>query len=203
MEKGYLQFRCDMQLAPPPGGAPALKLCRWRNRLWRAGLIGVGADGIGFGNLSLRRDSGHSFLITGTGTGGMARLLPGQLTEVVSWSLAGNHVTCRGMVAASSETLSHAAIYECNSAVRAVIHVHHAGMWQRLKNCAPTTDPVAEAGTPAMAFAIQRLLSSGAPGSASSCTARVVVMGGHADGLLSFGPSLARAAHRLLRNLQA
>jgi L-ribulose-5-phosphate 4-epimerase len=192
MEKGYVQFRCELQAAPPPAGAPALELCRWRDRLWRAGLVGVGADGLGFGNLSRRCGTGRSFLITGTGTGGIAKLLPAQLAEVVSWDVAGNHVTCTGAVVASSETLSHAAAYDCGGAVGAVIHVHHAVMWQRLRDRAPTTDPAAEAGTPAMAFAIRRLITD------RSRDADIIVMGGHTDGLLAFGPSLNQVARQLL-----
>jgi L-ribulose-5-phosphate 4-epimerase len=190
-EKGYVQFHCELQTAPPPAGAPALELCRWRDRLWRAGLVGVGADGLGFGNLSCRCGTGRSFLITGTGTGGVAKLLPAQLAEVVSWDIAGNHVTCTGTVVASSETLSHAAVYD-TAAVGAVIHVHHAVMWQRLRDRAPTTDPAAEAGTPAMACAIQRLITD------RSLDSDIIVMGGHPGGLLAFGPSLDQVARHLL-----
>jgi L-ribulose-5-phosphate 4-epimerase len=195
-EKGYVQFHAELRTGPPPADATALELCRWRDRLWRAGLVGVGTDGVSFGNLSCRSGTGRSFLITGTGTGSSAKLLPEQLTEVLSWDIAGNRVTCTGTVVASSETLSHAAVYDCDPAVRAVIHVHHAGMWLRLRDLAPTTDPVAQAGTPGMAFAIQRLVKDRPPGS------DVIVMGGHPDGLLAFGPSLDHIARRLLLNMQ-
>jgi L-ribulose-5-phosphate 4-epimerase len=193
MEKGYIQFRCDHEPATPPAGDAAMELCRWRDRLRQAGLVGVGADGIGFGNLSLRRGDGPSFLITGTVTGAIESLSPHQLTEVLAWDLAGNHVTCRGPAVASSETLSHAAGYESDARIGAVIHVHHTATWNRLLHRAPTTDPAAEAGTPAMALAIQQLIRG-----RTEVGPFLIVMGGHPDGLLAAGQDLDHAARTVL-----
>jgi L-ribulose-5-phosphate 4-epimerase len=194
MEKGYIQFRCDHEPAAPPAGAAAMELCRWRDRLRHIGLVGVGADGIGFGNLSLRRGNGPAFLITGTATGAIESLCPDQLTEVLAWDLAGNHVTCRGPAVASSETLSHAAAYESDGRIGAVIHVHHTGAWHRLLRRAPTTDAAAEAGTPAMGLAIQKLLRD----RPDTTGPFLIVMGGHPDGLLAVGQDLDDAARTVL-----
>jgi L-ribulose-5-phosphate 4-epimerase len=191
MEKGYVQYRCEHRQAPAPTGATAEGVCLWRNRLWQAGLVGQADDGIGFGNVSVR--TAHGFVITGTATGGVEVLRPEHLTEVTSWDLHGNSVACSGPVVASSEALTHGAAYDADAAIGAVVHVHHRRLWQRLLHAAPTTDMEAEAGTPAMGFAIERVIREGAVRGGG-----IVVMGGHPDGLLALGPTLEAAARRVL-----
>ena len=104
---------------------------------------------------------------------------------------AGNALGCRGPVAASSESLSHAAVYEADPAAGAVVHVHHIGMWEALYGVVPTTDPRAEAGTPAMAAAVAALVRAGVPGG-------LFVMGGHREGLMAFGRTPGEATERVL-----
>lgn len=194
-ERGYILFRCDWEPADPPAGDWADALCAWRDRLHRLGLVGVSPNGIGYGNLSCRPGPGTSFVVTGTGTGGLAALGPDHLTAVTGYDLAGNAVRCRGPVKASSESLTHAAVYEADPAARAVVHVHHPGLWQRLYGVAPTTDPAAQAGTPAMAVAVAALVRSGAtPG-------ELIVMGGHRDGLIAYGGTLDEAGARVVEAL--
>lgn len=192
-EKGYVQFRCDWQPGEAPCGPLAESLAAWRNRLRELGLIGVYPDGIGFGNLSVRL-TGGVFLITGTATGGIASIGPEQLTEVTAYDLASNWLRCRGPVQASSESMSHAAVYECDPAINAVIHVHDSGLWQRLRGVLPTTDAAAQAGTPQMARAIMELLSDPAVHARG-----LFVMGGHREGIMAFGGTLDEAGERIMR----
>ncbi len=195
-EKGYVQFRCDWERADPPAGPVCDELRAWRDRLHRLGLVGVYPNGIGYGNLSARPGPGESFVITGTATGGLASLGPEHLTEVTGCDIAGNAVRCRGPVQASSESLSHAAVYRGDPAVRAVIHVHHLALWQRLYDRIPTTDPHAEAGTPEMAWAIEALFRDGRVRGE-----KLFVMGGHREGLIAFGGTLDEAGERVLAAL--
>lgn len=192
-EKGYVQFRSDWQLGEPPAAPVVADLIRWRDRLFHLGLIGVYPDGIGYGNLSIRLSDG-SFLITGTATGGLPHLEHHHICTVTAFDIPGNHVTCRGPVQASSESLSHAAIYQERGEVRAVIHVHHAELWNRSYGDAPTTDPAAEAGTPAMGEAIAALLRAGVPEG-------FFVMGGHREGVMTFGETIEQAGERILAML--
>lgn len=189
-EKGYVQFRCDWEPAAPPVGPLVAELVAWRNRLRRLGLIGVYPDGIGFGNIS-GRVAGNRFVISGTATGGLEVAGPEHFAEVVDYDIPGNSLRCRGPVQASSESLSHAAVYEAAPEAMAVIHVHHLGLWERLRDVLPTTDPAAEAGTPGMAFAIAELLRAGVPDG-------LFVMGGHREGLIAFGRTADEAGERLL-----
>lgn len=188
-EKGYIQFRCEWERSAPPAGALVAELVACRNRLRELGLIGVYPDGIGFGNVSGRLPGG--FIISGTATGAVPVAGPEHFTEVVWADGATNALGCRGPVAASSESLSHAAVYAAEPTAGVVIHVHHLEMWEELRDVIPTTDPRAEAGTPAMADAIAELLRAGVPDG-------LFVMGGHREGLMAFGRTADEACERLL-----
>jgi hypothetical protein len=196
-EKGYIRFRCDWERCEPPLGPAVEVLVGWRNRLHGLGLIGTYPDGIGYGNLSLR-SAGGTFLITGTATGGLPAIGPEHITEVVAYDIMANWLRCRGPVQASSESLSHAAVYECDPAIAAVIHVHHLGLWERLRGVLPTTDLAAEAGTPAMAMSIAELLDDPITRSRG-----LFVMGGHREGLVAFGHSLDEAGAGMLRMFES
>ncbi|MBN9121389.1 MAG: class II aldolase/adducin family protein [Planctomycetes bacterium] len=189
-EKGYIQFRCEWERASAPAGPLVAELIEVRNHLRGLGLIGVYPNGIGFGNVSARL-TGHGFVISGTATGGVQSAGPEHFTEVVWADVAANALGCRGPVAASSESLSHAAVYGAEPAAGTVIHVHHLRMWEELRGALPTTDPQAEAGTPAMADAIAVLLRAGVPDG-------LFVMGGHREGLMAFGRTTIEACERLL-----
>jgi ribulose-5-phosphate 4-epimerase/fuculose-1-phosphate aldolase len=191
-EKGYVRFACDWEPADPPAGPAVEALIRWRDRLHALGLIGVYPDGIGFGNLSARLDGG-SFLVSGTATGRLPTLGPEHFTTVTDYDFAANRLRCRGPVQASSESLSHAAVYRADPAAATVIHVHHLGLWERLYGVLPTTDPKAEAGTPEMAWAIEDLLRDRAARERG-----LFVMGGHREGVMGFGRTVDEAGGRLL-----
>ncbi len=166
------------------------RLLYWREELYKLDLIGVDARGVGFGNLSCKVAGHDPFFISGTGTGRRKRLSPRHFTQVTAWSYEGNWLECRGPCRASSESLSHAAIYQSRPEAMAVIHVHHAALWHHLYQKIPTTHPAAQAGTPAMARAIQDILEN--------CPGGIFVMGGHQDGLMAFGRDLEEAGQRLV-----
>jgi L-ribulose-5-phosphate 4-epimerase len=190
-ETGSILFDCRWQEAPPTSGPHMLSLLLWREELFRLDLIGVDERGVGFGNLSCRVEGHSPFFISGTGTGAKKRLSPKDFTQVTAWNYDGNWLECRGPCRASSESLSHAAVYEARPQARAVIHVHHAALWHALYMRIPTTHPQAEAGRPEMARAIGHLLEQG-------CDGGVFVMGGHQDGLMAFGADLEEAGQRLV-----
>ncbi len=197
MREGVIKFHDEWEQAPPPDDPRLQELCRWRNVLFRLGLIGATPEGIGYGNVSIRSGAGARFYITGTGTGALPELTPQQCTEVLAVDIPRNTLRCRGPVRASSESLSHAALYLCSPAIGGVVHVHHRKLWNRLFGSAPTTAPSVPYGTPEMATELMRIYTMlGQP------SVGLIVMGGHEDGLLAFGESLRQACDYLLRTLQ-
>ena len=202
MPEGYAKFRCSWAKEPiDVPAAPLAALGRWRGELRSRDLLGATTDGVGFGNLSVRLGM-RGFLITGSATGALERLEPRHYALVDETRPEENWLSCRGMTCASSESLTHAAVYGTLAWANGVIHVHSARMWQRYVNRLPTTPGEAEYGTPEMARAIASLagLASLASGSAS---AAVLVMGGHRDGLIGFGADLDAAGAVLLKLYRA
>ncbi len=94
---------------------------------------------------------------------------------------------------ASSEALTHAAIYALDPGIRAVVHVHDAGLWQQLIDRIPTTSRAIAYGTPEMAREFQRLYTD-----TDFRVQGVAVMGGHEEGIVSFGKDINQAAERIL-----
>src|SRR6185312_6256936 len=104
----------------------------YRRKLRAQRLIGVDSNGVGFGNLSVRDGSTTSFYITGSTTGGLPDLPPTDFVRVVAFDFARNWLCYEGAAIPSSESLTHAAIYESNASTSAVIHCHDSVLWRTL-----------------------------------------------------------------------
>ena len=196
VDEGQVKFESDLYESVPPSEPDVEEINIWRDRLHALGYIGAYEDGVGYGNISVRAEHLKQFIITGTGTGRLRALSPEHYTTVTSYSLEENRVACKGRIHASSESMTHAAVYACAADARAVIHIHSMAHWRRLLNRIPTTDPSAAYGTPEMAREINRLFDE-----TDFPSVKVMVMGGHEEGILSYGSSLEEAGGRLLKTL--
>lgn len=181
-EKGYVQFQCNWSEAPPLAEAQITKLNLLRDKLYGAGLVGVDSNGIGFGNVSIRLGDSCQFVISGTQTGSHATLGPEHYATVTRFDIAQNTVWATGPCGPSSEAMSHAVCYQACDEIQVIAHVHNHGMWEELLEKLPTTHQQAQAGTPAMAYAIERLF-----GRSDLTQQKLLVMAGHQDGVIAFG----------------
>lgn len=194
-EEGVIKFNCRWIHSEPPSPDSIAELNHWRNRLYDLKLIGSTPDGIGYGNMSIRFNK--EFIITGSGTGVLSKLEPVHYTRVTEFDFDANSLTTIGPIKASSESLTHAALYECDESINAVIHVHHFELWKKLLNLFPSTDANIAYGTPGMAREIKRLFHQ------TSLPQRIFAMGGHEEGIISFGKDIAAAADVLLEQYEA
>jgi len=193
IDEGYTKYHVDWREGPAPDEETIAALNDCRNRLFDAGLIGHDAvHDVGYGNLSVRADDG-AFIITGTQTGHIARTGAGHYSTVTGYDIEANTVRCVGPVQASSEALTHAAIYELDPGIHAIAHVHSAGLWRRLLNRIPTTSPNVPYGTPEMAREFGRLYRE-----TDLAETGVAVMAGHDDGIVAFGADIDEASRRIL-----
>jgi len=165
-----------------------------RRKLVQKHLMGVYANGVGFGNLSVRDGATSNFYITGSATGGLPNLSLTDCVRVVDCDFKKNWLRYEGTAIPSSESLTHAAIYESDSMTSAVIHCHDSDLWRTLLDRIPTTSHAIAYGTPEMAYEIMRLFK------ASDVRSRqIFVMAGHEGGLVVFGKNLEEAFGVLMR----
>lgn len=187
-DEGVIKFQCLWEEGPQPASAIVTELIRYRQLLYDENLIGVYPDGIGFGNISAREPGSRQFVISASQTGHLGTLSAAEFALITDCSIEQNWVRCRSPLQASSESLTHAMIYEISPRSNAVIHVHDADNWQRLMGKVPTTSPDVPYGTPEMAAEVQRLFRE-----SDLESQKVLVMAGHEDGILSFGAGLEDA----------
>ena len=194
MDDGVIKFKLNWEKGSAPIFPEMPELLHWRDKMFELGLIGYDDKyQVGFGNISFRPEAKRNFVISGTQTGHLAKLEIDHFTEVTDYDIAENWLNCRGSVKASSESLTHAAIYESDSDIRAVIHIHHDLQWEKWLDEVPTTRRDVPYGTPGMAQEIQRLFRE-----RPSEQFNLIAMAGHQGGLISFGKSLEQAAQPFL-----
>ena len=198
IDEGYIKYQCYWTNQASVSSTEIRELNFWRERLYKLGLIGIYPNGIGFGNLSIR--DGNTIIISGTQTGGLSKLTAQHYTRVIDFDWEKNTVTCIGEIQASSETLTHGAVYTANPEINAVIHVHHLQLWQKLMDQVSTTHRNCAFGTPEMAREIIRLCQE-----TEAKNQQIIIMSGHKEGIITFGKDLAEAGNILLgfyRNLE-
>lgn len=193
-KEGVVKYRVEHESGRIDLPADMSEFYAWRRQLRTLNLIGADAQGIGYGNLSIRLFSSPSFLITSSQSSGLAEVDQRHFAKVTVVDLDRNFLRSSGELPPSSEALTHAALYQVNGSIRAVVHVHCAGIWTKYRDRLPTSREEVLYGTPEMAYEMIRLHKRAALGGQG-----VVVMGGHQDGVVAFGPSLAAAAGEILK----
>ncbi len=198
-KESYTKFNCDWINDKPIAEKLLVDIDKSRDLLYSAGLIGAYTDGpdkgIGFGNISKRIVGTDNFIITGTATGNFPILKPEHYTSVVEFDIDKNSLTCRGPVQASSESLTHAAVYLSDKSITSVVHVHNHQLWAKLKDKMPTTSPDAEYGTPEIANEIIRLFREQ---KTELMKHKIIVMAGHEDGIISFGTTVEESTQIIM-----
>lgn len=198
IDEGYIKYRSFWTKAPVPNAAATEELEIWRQPLFAAGLIGEYQElGIGYGNISVRSGEPGQFLISGTQTGHVAKTDKSHYSLVTSYNTHANIVCSVGLAQASSEAMTHAAIYGLDINIGAIVHVHSQVLWRSLLNELPTTRADVAYGTPQMANEFRRLYRDTAFRQTG-----LAVMAGHEEGLLSFGSTLEEATRRILDLLE-
>lgn len=190
-DEGVIKFKLTLKRAPAPEMNQVIALEKWRALFFKLALIGeYPIDKIGYGNLSSRLGK-KTFIITGSQTGHLAHLQAHHYSKVIECDLKKGSVTAEGLIPPSSESLTHYGIYEANPAINYVFHVHHAKLWELLKN-GPydfISDDIPY-GTQEMAQAAEALIGTKTSG--------IFVMKGHEDGIISYGTTAEEAGKVIL-----
>lgn len=192
--EGVIKFNCHWtQSGPVIPDEPYNILNYWREVLFNMDLIGAYENGVGFGNISHRHGESNRFFITASSTGEIPVLEPGHYVRVEGFNFEENAIKCTGPLKASSESLTHAAIYQADPGTNAIIHVHNLDLWKKLKGKVPTTREEFEYGTAGLALDIFRLFKE-----SRVIEKRIIVMGGDPSGIISFGNDMDEAINVLM-----
>lgn len=175
----------------------------WRKELYRLELIGEYPEVfVGYGNMSCVKDYSEyldfefpQFVITGTQTGKYSDLNGAHYTRVLGYCVENLKVNMMGVIEASSEVLTHAAIYESNPNIKAVFHIHSKEIWEKMiEDKSDYTDASIPYGTLEMARATQNCIKGKDAG--------VFCMHGHEDGVVIYARSLNEAGELTLKLYQ-
>lgn len=196
---GYIKFHCEhtnaewnsSKLPVTPDFLTRFQEAdTFRTKVFDQGFIGIYENGIGFGNLSFR--CGDNFVITASATGGARELGITGYTLVNHVDIAKNTVHSLGPLPASSETMSHASVYQNSPHVNYVLHIHNIVLFNFLKerNALSSPEDIAY-GTPKMAAEIGKIVRQ-------HPTEATIVMRGHEEGILLYGISIAHLQSQLI-----
>ncbi len=184
IDDGYIKFNNLLTEGDPPDQIYLTELNSWRNTLYNYGLLGAYDNGVGYGNVSRRFGEG-SFIISGSGTGNQTYLSNKEYVRVNSFNEKTNTTESTGLISPSSESMTHGIIYRSSPKVRCVMHVHNIQLWNNHKHRHPTTAVHVAYGTPAMANEVRSIVSQ-----LSAQHPQVIIMGGHKEGIIVYGPSI-------------
>ncbi len=202
-KEGVLKFQLEFRPADPLPLDSLREINAWRKVTYLLGMIGQDPNrygGYGYGNISQRLEPFDApkhqrrFVISGTQTGGLANLT-GQHYAVVRACYADqNRLVAEGPIRPSSESLTHGMVYDLDNELRWVVHVHSPEIWRQSQALAlPTTHPDVPFGTPEMAAEVERLFRE-----TDLPEKHIFSMGGHEDGIVSFGRTAEEAGTVLL-----
>jgi L-ribulose-5-phosphate 4-epimerase len=184
----YIKFTCEKAAPEITPFHRLSELNAYRRKLLQLRLIGVDVNGIGFGNLSIRDGTTNNFYITGSATGGISELTLADCARVVAYDFEKKWLQYEGSAIPSSESLTHAAVYESDAKAGSVIHCHDSKLWAALLNQAPTSSKAVDYGTPEMAYEVTRLFKV-----TDVQSRKILVMAGHDGGIVAFGKDLEEA----------
>lgn len=195
MDDGVIKYSSERVDGSVPASKALRQLNAARSRLFELGLIGAYPNGIGYGNLSVRED-GTQFVISASATGAAHTLRDDQYCLVEAFSIERNSVRSIGALPASSESMTHGAIYLANPAVQCVIHVHSRSLFDGLlAHGALHTAADIGYGTPAMAHAVMQLVQT------QQQLPVLFAMAGHDEGVVAYGADVASVTALLIDTL--
>jgi len=193
IDEGYIKYNAHWKKTLPLEASNIKNINLWRQKMYDHRLIGAYPNGIGYGNISQRIGKTNRFIISGSKTGNFSVINENHYSNVKQIDINANELYCEGPIVASSESMSHAVIYEALENVNGVIHIHHLELWKQLLHRIPTTDKSALYGSPEIARSIQYLIKT-----SNLPEQKIFVMEGHEEGIFVFGYDLEEAASIIL-----
>ncbi len=114
---------------------------------------------------------------------------------VTTVDIANNSLFCEGLLKASSEAMTHGAIYSADKSIKAVIHVHGTKLWESYLHKLPTVEDHLTYGTPELATEIIRMLND----NKELKNNKIILTAGHHSGIFTFGTTITEAYYVLTK----
>ncbi len=191
-DEGVIKYKMHWKITEPLTASFLEDIIEYRNKCFQKGWIGYDEEQeVGYGNIS-ERFSGPQFVISGSQTGDIEHIEYMQFSLVENYSFEKNELFCAGPMKASSEALTHAMFYNLSPKINAVIHIHNNSLWNSYLNKKASTQKEIPYGTVEMAAEVKRLYADGLIGEKD-----VLIMGGHQDGIFSWGQNFEEAFNLL------
>lgn len=198
-KEGVIKYQLDYTRTDPLPAEQVREINAWRKILYLLELIGQDDeryDGYGFGNISHRIDE-QRFIISGTQTGSLSELTAEHYATVVACDPGRNRLVAEGPVRPSAESLTHGTVYRLDAEVRWVMHVHSPEMWRHAEVLGiPSTAADVPYGSPELAAEVDHLFRE-----TDVAAKGIFSMGGHEDGLVTFGRTAQAAGSVMLAYL--
>lgn len=207
-KEGVIKFKIEHTLTQDDVFTPSAEfqqLSYWRNRFFLLKLIGQEKgryDDASYGNVSCRippyshRTNLNQFIITGTQTGKYSALTKRDYALVKQYHPSLNLLVSEGPTRPSAESMTHGMVYDECPFARWVFHAHSPEIWNEAARLGiPITDRSVGYGTPEMALEVRRLNQAG------ELEKRIFSMGGHEDGIITFGNTPEEAGHTMVSYL--
>lgn len=196
-QEGVIKFSLNHQtLASPFSSSVLEELKVWRDLSRQLHWLGQDPDrygGLGYGNISAR-ESSQCFMISASQTSAVLIADNRHFARVTAADIQTNSIASEGVMPPSSESMTHAAIYQCMDSVHWVLHSHCPEIWQHSDvlglACTAAEIPY---GTPEMADAVQRLCRDQVGVNPERASQGVFVMKGHQDGVVCYGSTAKQA----------
>lgn len=200
IDDGYIKYdRSYFTKGSPPDQSCFQEIEYWRKKLFALKLIGEYIpEKIGFGNLSCKKDfsdirktNSPQFCITGTQTGKYPSLNEKHYTRVIDTDIEKMIIETNGPLEASSESLTHAALYIADSRIKYIFHIHSKSIWEgMLRDNHTKTQKDIPYGTIEMANAVSNIGKREKSGA--------FVMEGHQDGVVIYGEDIQSVGEETL-----
>ena len=205
-DEGVIKFQCDHGGSAGDlrrHGQVIAELRAWRLVMKQLAVLGCDSSrygGAGFGNLSARVGppsaplGRRQMIVSASQTGRLDDVGIEHFCLIERYDIDRNQVVSRGHDLPSSESLTHAALYDLGPHIRAVLHGHAPQLWHKARALRlPQTRPEVPYGTREMAREMARVHRE-----TTFAEVGVLAMAGHEDGIVAVGRSLDEAGQRLV-----
>ncbi|MDH5654559.1 MAG: class II aldolase/adducin family protein [Spirochaetia bacterium] len=184
-KEGVIKFQYDWVKTDPPSRTSVAELELLRGTLYKLKFIGVDQTGLGYGNVSRllkKHEKKNEFIITGSQTGGKPALLSEDYCRITDYDFSRFWVKSEGKIKPSSESLTHASLYDADPEIQWIIHIHNLELWNYMRKHGYTETGNITYGTREMAEEVGRLYRS-----KKIKKGNLLAMTGHESGIISFG----------------